>query len=116
MYDDGTHGDAVSGNNIYSYALVIPAGNEEGVKTFTVTATNSGGSASSSPVTSSLSAWWNFEEANGNRIDATGNGNDLVEVNGPIANATGKVGNGADLQKASNQWLQRAEHAPYRQN
>ena len=41
MYDDGTHGDAVPGNNVFSLAHTIPSGTALGSYNLAVTGTNS---------------------------------------------------------------------------
>ncbi len=41
MYDDGTNGDAVAGDNIYSYRTTVPETVDTGLKKLTVTGTDS---------------------------------------------------------------------------
>jgi 5-methylcytosine-specific restriction endonuclease McrA len=41
MYDDGTNGDAVAGDKIYSYLTTVPGTVDTGLKTLTVTGTDS---------------------------------------------------------------------------
>jgi len=59
-------------------------------------------------------AYWKLEEATGDRIDATGNGNALSEGTGefniPPTNASAKLGNGVRFQylDGNNSYLQRA--------
>ena len=42
------------------------------------------------PLNRDFRAYWNCQEANGNRVDATGNGNDLIQVSGVVGNAAGQ--------------------------
>jgi hypothetical protein len=42
-----------------------------------------------------LIAYWKFDETSGTRSDATGNGNQLVEVSGSVPYEVGKIGNAA---------------------
>ena len=55
-------------------------------------------------ITDNLTAFWELEEASGNRIDAVGS-NDLTPTNAP-GNAAGKVGNGVLTDRASAKSLQ----------
>ncbi len=62
-----------------------------------------------SPVLASLRAvnrgWWNFE---GNGLDSSRNGADLTASGSP-SYATGKIGQGIDLEAAGSQYLSRAD-------
>jgi len=49
---------------------------------------------------SDVKAWWTFDETSGVRYDSTVNNNDLTD-NNTVGYATGKKGNGADLETAS---------------
>lgn len=60
-------------------------------------------------------AYWRFEEAGGNRIDATGNGHNGVSTNNP-GNASAKVGNGANLDRTLSQKFTVSDHADLRNN
>jgi hypothetical protein len=75
------------------------------IKTINGVAFNSGGGGSSNGLLTNLVAHWDMEEASGTRVDAQG-ANDLTENGGTIANATGKLGNGADLEESSSQYFQ----------
>lgn len=66
----------------------------------------SGGGGGNGLLTS-LVAHWNLEEASGTRVDEHG-ANDLSPGNAP-GSATGKLGDGVDLERSSSQYLSRAD-------
>ena len=57
-------------------------------------------------LTDNLLGWWKLDESSGNAADATGGGYTLTNVNStPFV--TGKIGNAADFERDSGQYLQR---------
>lgn len=52
----------------------------------------------------SLAAYWNLDEATGDRIDSTGNGNTLASTNG-VGSTVGKNGDAAKFISAADQYL-----------
>lgn len=56
MYDDGTHGDTVAGNGIYSFRTSVPSSTLLGQKSFPVTATDRAGLTGSSSIRLSVIA------------------------------------------------------------
>lgn len=51
-----------------------------------------------------LQAYWKFDESSGNAADSSGNGNAATNVNS-TAYATGKINNGADLERGSSNYF-----------
>jgi hypothetical protein len=65
---------------------------------------------STSPLNSSVVAFWKLEEASGTRADATGRGNNLTD-NNTVTQAAGKIGNAASFASASSEYLSCADNA-----
>lgn len=63
-----------------------------------------------STILNDLVAYWKFDEASGNAIDATGRGNTLVDSNSSLG-AAGVINNGRGLVSASTQSLSIANNA-----
>jgi hypothetical protein len=64
--------DLTAGSRVQQYHLGIPSNLSDG-----------------------LIAYWKFDETSGTRADATGNGNQIVEVGGSVPSETGIIGNAA---------------------
>ena len=76
-------------------------------------AVNQGGAAGST-LLNGLGSFWNLNEAAGNvRVDATGNGRDLSEVNGPLPTIAGIISNGVQFDEATQNELFRAPPSNY---
>lgn len=66
----------------------------------------------SSNLHSDLVAYYNFEEATGTRVDATGRGNDLTD-NNTVTRAAGIIRNAASFIIANSEYLSRASSADH---
>lgn len=69
-----------------------------------------GGAPAPSSLLTGLVAYWQLEEASGNRADATGRGNTLAPTNTP-GNAAGRVSNAVQFVAASSQDLHATSNA-----
>lgn len=57
----------------------------------------------------SMSSWWKFDESSGNAADSKGS--NTLTNNNSTAYATGKIGNGADLERGSSNYFSVADAA-----
>ena len=69
------------------------------------------GALGADPLLVDLVAYWKMDEASGTRADATGRGNDLLEVGGAVASVPGRVGNAASFEIEASSYL-RASSSP----
>ena len=75
LYDDGTHGDAVAGDNVFTYAAVVPAGLSLGLKTINMTVTDTPQPLNGQPTARTASA-----STTTNVVDCTQNSSSTVVI------------------------------------
>ena len=69
-----------------------------------------GGGGAPSSLLTNLNGYWKMDEASGNRIDSSGNGNDLTPTNAP-GSAAGKISDAAVFVAASAQDVRHVSNA-----
>lgn len=63
------------------------------------------------PQRANIQGLWHLDEASGNALDVSPNGNDLTETSGTIASATGVIGNCRDFELDETEYFEIADAA-----